>query len=143
MKTSLGFVLAAALALGATAVAAQLPPDLCHQPTVVFQCPLKYGLCNRCMLFNGEVVALTRQLCPNIDKKYEHCVAQIFNGTEGTCGDGCNQCKCTADGIVQETYYPCIPYNQQVCEDTHNGQYSYPCGNSTCHCTPCGVGFSF
>lgn len=102
-----------------------------------FRCPDKLGDCNDCTQVDGQVVALTRNLCGNEYSKNK--CQRNFKGNRGLSDDGCNVCQC-GDDAVMCTLMACPPYDQEACISEH-GQ-SWDCGGSTCHCTDCGVAFS-
>lgn len=102
-------------------------------------CPEAIGDCNKCVMANGKVVALTRNICGEYTK--EKCIA-VFNGNEGGLDDdGCNTCKCNDKGRPTCTLMGCPAYDKERCIK-ENGGPTWDCDGSTCHCTDCGLGFS-
>ena len=102
-----------------------------------FQCPPRFGECNKCTKFNDRIVALTRRVCGSYS--LQKCKA-IYNGPSGLCDDGCNSCSCGAAGITS-TLMACPSYSMDECLTDHPGG-EWKCSTSTCTCTPCGLGFS-
>lgn len=101
-----------------------------------FRCPPTFGACNKCIKFNGQIVAITRQICDGYS--LQKCKL-IFHGATGLCEDGCNRCACTATGLAS-TISPCSPYSMDMCLGNHSSR-PWVCGASMCICTPCGIGF--
>ena len=100
-------------------------------------CPEAIGDCNKCVMANGKVVALTRKVCG--DYTAEKCKA-VFNGNDGGLSDdGCNSCGCGDQGAVC-TLKGCPPYDKDRCLKEHGP--TWDCDGSTCDCTDCGLGFS-
>lgn len=102
-----------------------------------FPCPGIIGQCNTCINFKGQTVAITRRVCG--EYSLQKCRA-IFKGPSGLCNDGCNNCFCSANGVIS-TKLACPPYSMNDCLAVH-GDGQWECVNSMCTCTPCGIGYS-
>lgn len=98
-------------------------------------CPAKFGDCNKCIDFEGEVVALTRNIC---GKYYQNDCRAMYLGPEGLCSDGCNKCICGRKALIR-TRMDCPRYDQDQCIAEHGT--SWKCDSTMCYCTPQGIAF--
>lgn len=115
------------------AIATLTTAQCCHS----VPCPEELGDCNKCIMSNGQVVALTRNICG--DYTLEKCRNVYFGNDAGLSDDGCNTCTCGEKGAMC-TLKGCPAYDRDRCLKEHGP--SWDCEGSTCHCTDCGLGFS-
>lgn len=107
------------------------------QQCSTFPCSSAFGACNTCTRSHNQVVALTRRICGLYTRAK---CAHILGGMSGLSDDGCNLISCGVNGIVS-TKRSCKVYDHKQCIETHDVA-GWPCGSSTCFCTPCGIGFA-
>ncbi|KAI5462830.1 hypothetical protein BGZ63DRAFT_379799 [Mariannaea sp. PMI_226] len=106
-----------------------------EQPCRPFKCSTSdFGDCNECIKINGQVMAITRNICGEYTEKK---CQKLFRGPGGVCSDGCNRCSCGQNGVAS-TKIGCPAYDYEACVQQHgNGEWSS--GNLACYCTPCGM----
>lgn len=76
------------------AIATLTTAQCCHS----VPCPEELGDCNKCIMSNGQVVALTRNICG--DYTLEKCRNVYFGNDAGLSDDGCNTCTCGEKGAM-------------------------------------------